>query len=88
MDQMEMYEVKAVMEYEYYAYKENWEQARLVAYLIAQTNSTKQLKVTDILKFRWDEDEDLTLISNADVDRLKEKALLFEQQFNLGNNGE
>ena len=74
------------MEYEYYAHKEGWEQARLVAYLIAQTNSTKELKVTDILKFPWDSEAD-TSISNADVDRLKEKALLFEQQFNLENNG-
>ncbi len=75
------------MEYEYYAHKDGWEQARLVAYLIAQTNSTKQLKVTDILKFAWDSEAD-TSISNEDVDRLKEKALLFEQQFNLEKNGE
>lgn len=87
MDQMEMYEVKAIMEYQYYAHKEDWEQARLISYLIAQTNSTKQMKVTDILKFPWDSEAD-TSISNADVDRLKEKALLFEQQFNLENNGE
>lgn len=87
MDQMELFEVKAVMEYEYYAHKDGWEQARLVAYLIAQTNSTKQLKVTDILKFAWDSDTD-TSISNEDVDRLKEKALLFEKQFNLEKNGE
>lgn len=45
------------------------------------------MKVTDILKFPWDSEAD-TSISNADVDRLKEKALLFEQQFNLENNGE
>jgi hypothetical protein len=32
---MELFEVKAVMEYEYYAHKDGWEQARLVAYLIA-----------------------------------------------------
>ena len=86
MDQMEMYEVKAVMEYEYYANKEGWEQARLISYLIAQTNSTKQMKVTDILKFPWDNEAD-TSISNEDVDRLKQKALLLEKQFNLENNG-
>lgn len=86
MDQMELFEVKAVMEYEYYAHKDGWEQARLVAYLIAQTNSTKHLKVTDILKFAWDSEAD-TSISNEDVDRLKEKALLFEKQFNTENNG-
>jgi hypothetical protein len=35
LDKMEMYEIKAVMDYEYYAHKDGWEQARLVAYLIA-----------------------------------------------------
>lgn len=66
------------MEYEYYAHKDGWEQARLVAYLIAQTNSTKQLKVTDILKFAWDSDTD-TSISNEDVARLRDKAKQYEQ---------
>lgn len=76
---MEMYEVKAVMEYEYYAHKDGWEQARLVAYLIAQTNSTKQLKATDILKFYWEKDTEAadTSISNADVERLRMKAQQF-----------
>nr|DAW15073.1 MAG TPA: hypothetical protein [Caudoviricetes sp.] len=32
---MELYEVKAVMEYEYLSYKDSWEQSRLIAYMIA-----------------------------------------------------
>lgn len=74
-----MYEVKAIMDYEYFAYKDSWEQSRLVAYMIAQTNSTKELKVTDILKFHWEKEEADTSISNEDVARLREKAKQYEQ---------
>ena len=67
------------MDYQYLAYKESWEQARLIAYIIAQTNSKKKLKLTDILKFQWDEDgvkKNLsdTSMSNSDLERLRMKA--------------
>lgn len=75
---MELYEVKAVMNYEYLAYKDSWEQSRLVAYMIAQTNSTKRLKLTDILKFQWEKEDADTAISNEDVARLREKAKQYE----------
>lgn len=67
------------MDYDYLAYKDGWEQSRLVAYMIAQTNSTKRLKLTDILKFQWDEQEAVTSISNEDVARLRDKAKQYEQ---------
>lgn len=67
------------MDYEYLAYKDSWEQSRLVAYMIAQTNSTKRLKLTDILKFHWEENNADTAISTADVNRLREKAKQYEQ---------
>lgn len=83
---MEMYEIRAVMQYEYLAHKDSWEQARLVAYLIAQTNSTKQLKVTDIIKFYWENDiadSETTALSNADLARLKEMAKQYINNNNL-----
>lgn len=78
LDRMEMYEVKAVMEYSYYATKDSWEQARLIAYMIAQTNSTKRLNITDILKFQWDRENAVTTMSNADMDRLRQRAKQYE----------
>lgn len=66
------------MQYDYFSYKDSWEQARLISYMIAQTNSTKQLKLTDIVKFHWEKEEVDTSISNADVERLREKALQYE----------
>lgn len=74
------------MDYEYLAHKDSWEQSRLIAYMMAQCNSTKQLKITDIVKFYWengDGDTDSTAISNEDVERLKEKA---KQYFKCKNN--
>lgn len=66
------------MDYEYLAHQDSWEQARLVAYLIAQSNSKNKLQLTDIVKFYWEKDiaesESTTAISNADVDRLKNLA--------------
>lgn len=66
------------MEYEYLSYKDSWEQSRLIAYMIAQTNSTKRLKLTDILEFQWEDKNADTAISNEDVARLREKAKQYE----------
>lgn len=74
---MEMYEIRAIMDYQYYAYKDGWEQSRLVAYLIAQSNSTKKIKLTDIMRFYWDDEKEEasdTSISTEDINRLRQKA--------------
>lgn len=79
-----MYEIKAVMDYEYLAHKDSWEQARLIAYMVAQCNSTKQLQLSDITKFYWESEEAVssTGISNEDIARLREQA---KQYINLKN---
>lgn len=82
-----MYEIRAVMDYEYLAHKDSWEQARLVAYLVAQSNSSKRINITDIAKFYWEKEEeassDNTTISNDDISRLKEKANQYKQLLKL-----
>ena len=87
MDEMEMYEIRAVMNYEYLAHKDSWEQARLVAYLVAQSNSSKRINISDIAKFYWEKEEeagsDNTTISNDDISRLKEKANQYKQLLKL-----
>lgn len=79
---MEMYEVRAVMDYEYLAHKDSWEQARLVAYLVAQSNSSKRINLTDIAKFYWEKDSasaNNTALSNKDKERLKGLANQYKQ---------
>lgn len=76
-----MYEVRAVMNYQHLAHRDSWEQARLIAFIVAQCNSTKKLKPSDIMQFYWegkDVAEDTTYISTEDVQRLKEKAKQYE----------
>lgn len=72
-----MYEAKSLLKYGYYKDKENWEQTRLLAYITAQVNSTKKLKINDILKFEWDEkqnENNTQIMDDTELNRLKNKA--------------
>lgn len=84
LDRMEMYEVRNVFKYQYYSIKENWEQARLITYMIAQANSSKSLKIQDIVTFPWENENNDSNnidtnneITEQDIKRLKEKAQQF-----------
>jgi len=76
LDKMETYEVNSALKYSYYAQKDNWEQARLIAYIVAQSNSTRHLKMEDIVKFHWEEDgeQNDTKITKEDIELLKKQA--------------
>lgn len=78
-----MYELEALISCLYQKNRESWEQTRLLAYILAQVNSTKKLKPSDILSFVWDnENKGNTSISNEDVKRLKEKAKQYTNKYN------
>lgn len=81
LDEMQWYEINAALKYRYYSFKDSWEQARLISYMIAQTNTRKKLTFNDITKFFWDEDnkEDIedTKISKEDIERLNKKATAY-----------
>jgi len=75
LDQMEMYEIRSLMKYEYYSRADQWETARLIAYMVAQVNSKKKLTFQDITKFYWEKEQaEDTSISKEDIERLKAKA--------------
>lgn len=65
--------------------RESWEQTRLLGYIIAQSNSTKTLKQTDILRFPWDDATDEnkdTSVTDEEIERLRAKAKIVESQLN------
>lgn len=76
LDRMEPYEIQAALNGARLRDRDSWEQTRLIAYVLAQSNSTKPLKPEDILKFPWDnvKHDSETSVSNDDVERLKRKA--------------
>lgn len=50
-----------------------WERTRLIMYMTAQTNCSKQLKLSDIFKFKWEkEDNSNTKLSNKEIKNLSE----------------
>ena len=80
---MEQYEIEPLVTKLYLKNKESWEQTRLLGYITAQTQSTKKLKPTDIIKFPWEEVKVNIEVSNEDRERLIEKA----KNFKLNKNG-
>lgn len=85
---MQFYELNTILSSLNRSIKNTWEQTRMLSYIIAQCNSSKQLKVTDILKFEWDnEDKEDSLITQKDVARLKEKAALIANTLNTKQHG-
>lgn len=75
MDSLQWYEVQALLDSLEITCKQSWEQTRQIAYVVAQTQSTKPIKPSDLIKFSWDKKEDNkdTSITKEDVKRLTEK---------------
>lgn len=72
-----MYEVQPLITSMHLKHRDSWEQSRMIAYIIAQVNSRKKLNPTDIIKFTWDNEEEMnkeTSMSNEDIERLRKKA--------------
>lgn len=81
MNEIQQYEIKSLMDFGYYKHKEQWEQTRLISYLIAQTNSKKKLKLQDIIKFQWETDNESTKITNEEINDLSKQAQEIEAMF-------
>lgn len=83
---MTLAEVRCFLEGLSRRHRESWEQTRIVAYVIAQANSTKDLEPSDVLCFPWDEKEvhRQTTVTDAEMERLREKAKLIEKEINHG----
>lgn len=80
LDKMQMYEIKPLISASYLRNKDSWEQARLIAFIVAQANSSKKLKVSDIMSFGWDEKQKKPTVSNEDVERLRKKTELIQKK--------
>ena len=71
MDKMSDYEVSLLVEEIPYVNMDWWEGIRSVVYTTAQVQSTKKIKPSDMMKFKWDDKEEhITEISNDDIDHL------------------
>jgi len=82
---MKPYELSIICNSLHLRTKENWEQARMMAYVTAQVNSKKRLKPTDIIKFAWEKQKENTNtklvkpLTVSDVEQIKAMALQREK---------
>lgn len=55
--------------------REEWERVRRLAYVVAQVNSTKVLEVEDVMRFPWDDEEDMTEEQRMQIKENEEREL-------------
>lgn len=83
LDQMQHYEMVALLDQAWRRERGDWERARFIAYVIAQCQSSKQMKPTDVLALPWDGkndgEESETSMSEVDRQRLTEMSKQYEK---------
>jgi len=72
-DEMDADECSAIIEAYNESYKNQWEQTRYVAYIVAATTSDKIKQPQDLMKFSWEfEDDNRTISKEERIIREKE----------------
>jgi hypothetical protein len=64
-------------------YINSWNQTRFIAYSIIQSQSSKAIKVTDVLKFPWDKKSDENLVTKSREELLKHAAEIEKKLNNI-----
>ena len=81
---MKPYELSIICDSLHLRHKESWEQSRMIAYVMAQVNSKKKLKPTDIIKFGWEtekhKEQPKEELTKEQVENIKKVALEREQK--------
>lgn len=71
-----MYEAKNLLNYQHYVCQDEWEQTRFQSYITAQVNSTKRMKVTDLIEFPWEKEqsEEVKPLTKEEREEMKRRA--------------
>lgn len=80
LDHLQEYEIPLLVQGIPQADRPQWEQCRLRTFATASMFSKKNLKLTDIMQFAWDEVKDVKAPSKAKRDELKAIAKHFENR--------
>lgn len=70
---LEPWEIEMMGNYIDQAEREEWERTRFSAYIAAQTQSTKKLKPTDIMQFKWDAETKSAPTTKEQFEKYKEQ---------------
>ena len=79
LDEMEVYEIEALIENLWMRSKDSWEQARTVAYVTAQCQSTKHIDPKDLMTFPWEKELE------THMDTPEEKEAMYREMKEMEN---
>lgn len=77
---MKIYEATEYLGSVQYRGRDLKDMTRMIAQLIAQVNSKKTVTPTDIVKFPWDEDKPVPVVTDEERRQLAERAEKIKQQ--------
>lgn len=81
---MELYEIETLIENLWMRDKTSWEQTRMLSYITAQCQSTKQIDPKDMMTFPWEKTEKVE-DSQEERDRIFREMKEMEKKLNEHN---
>ena len=88
LDTMQPYELYPILSNLHLKVKCDWERTRNIMYAVCQSQSTKHLNVTDIMRFPWD-DADNQMVRNIKkveltkeyIEKMKNEAIKHKEEY-------
>ena len=77
---MKTYEATEILGSIQYRERDSKDMARMIAQIIAQINSKKTIKSTDIVKFPWDDDKPVAVVTDEEREQLAKRAEAIKRQ--------
>lgn len=86
LDKMRMYEAEILIDGIWKKKRQEWEQARLIAWVTLRCNTKSKVGLSEFLPFEWDkEKEKAPVVTEEDRMRLKARAKALEAEFKKQN---
>jgi hypothetical protein len=82
LDEMEPFEVRAIVQESENIFRDKWEQTRRLTHAVIQGNSTKALTLTDVMPFPWDEIDPETITPERTKEEREQYALAMQDKLN------
>ena len=80
-DVLQEWEIREYIDTIEYIHIPAWERTRLIMYMTAQVNCSKELKLQDIFKFKWDDNSN-KIITNKEIKKLSNMAQKYKEILN------
>lgn len=79
---MEFYEMECLLENLWMKNKDSWEQSRMVAYVTAQSQSTKKLDMQEMITFPWEKESEKEEITDEERQNIVKEMKAMEEMMN------